>query len=495
MSSYHYVRIPHCALCGQRFDKISSFCSVIIRDSPDRDILVTRSLTFHGDTHTIYLEDLGVHIHDYRRKKARHAPSVHSLCMTAGMDLPSPHIIHNLGLAMVPLIMTGLPQEIYRISALSEAVDSLLRDSHDMEVESMLSKLLRRFRDLPLELTMIIWDFLASGPVRCLLALNSSKNIWSDAPLSAGSATISLSGEIVVYFTHLTKENYVCGIRQGHILYGHGSSSFTKIQIPTSNAMFVFSQGIYGLQKLEFLTETGTSPTSETDPDGRRFISVIPYQRELPVRVDIEWDVLKISLISPHNKSVFGHDFIWVPPVPCSHLRWLSPKRFYDWPRHFDFAIQPQRFMTYVPLKRDKRLYGITAFCSSEGFVGLGTHFCSYSYPDFRKQDASVYWYGKQQGYPIHIQLDYSDNISSVHVYWHQSDALSGSYLAVKTIRNRIFVLGPQFPPSKTAMKNIFDSDDGEILGLYYDASPGITKFTSLGTDYSFVTMTAGDAS
>ena len=33
-------------------------------------------------------------------------------------------------------------------------------------------------------------------------------------------------------------------------------------------------------------------------------------------------------------------------------------------------------------------------------------------------------------------------------------------------------------------MRDISDSESGDILGLYYDASPGITKFTSLGALY-----------
>ena len=126
----------------------------------------------------------------------------------------------------------------------------------------------------------------------------------------------------------------------------------------------------------------------------------------------------------------FGRDFYWIPPVPYNQLYWLNPRLFYDWPRHSDFATQRQRFMTYIPLRGEGRLYGLTAFCSNRGFVGLGTHFDSRSHSATPYQ-SSVYWYGQQHGCPIHIQLGCSDSISAIYVYWHQCDSLSGPYLAV----------------------------------------------------------------
>ncbi|RAL06392.1 uncharacterized protein BO80DRAFT_420688 [Aspergillus ibericus CBS 121593] len=444
--------------------------------------MVTRSMTFREEDHTIYLEDLDIYIHDFPRKKARYAPSVHSLCKTGGgADLPSPHAIYNFGLAMIPLIWTKLPREIYKSNTLFEAADSLLATSRGREYKGSLWELLDRCRRLPVELSLFIWDFLPSSPVRHLLALNAARRIWLDTPLSAGGATISLQGDIMIYLTQLMKDRCVCGIRQGHSLYGHESSLLINVQRPAASTACVFTMGLYGLQNVEFMAETEESLTSGVDSGGSKFIIVIPCKQEMPLHVDVKWDVWKIYLISSHDKSIFGHDFFWVPPVSCGQLCWLSPNSFYNWPRHFDFTTQSQRFMTYVPLKRDERLYGLTAFCSSEGFVGLGTHFCSYSHQESYTQNSSVYWYGKQHGCPIHVQLDGSDAISSIYVYWHKNDSLSGSYFAITTIKNESFILGPQFPPSRTVMKKIYSSDDGEILGLYYDKSPSITRMTSLG--------------
>ncbi|PYI03592.1 hypothetical protein BO78DRAFT_389316 [Aspergillus sclerotiicarbonarius CBS 121057] len=362
--AYHLPSSPEA-----RFDSNTAFRS-------DCDAVITRSIVFQEHGHMVYLEDLDIEIHDHLRRKARYAPSVHSLCQAAAVDPPSLRIIYDLGLAMIPLEWTGLPQEIYRNDALSKAVSSLPTASRGNEGESDLCNLLKGCGKLPLELTIIIWDFLASGPVRCLLALNAANRVWSSPSLLAGNATISLHEDFVVYFTHLMKGKYVCGIRQGHTLCGHESSSSVMIQMPASSAECVFSLGIYGLRKIEFLTETRTNSTSKRD---------------------LAMDGLE------------------------------------------DFS----------------------SFCSNEGFVGLGTHFCSPSQSASRSQNSSVY--------------------CSIYVYWHESDALSTSYLAIKTIRNRMFILGPQFSPSKMVMRCIANLDDGDILGLYYDASPGITSFTSLG--------------
>ena len=45
-----------------------------------------------------------------------------------------------------------------------------------------------------------------------------------------------------------------------------------------------------------------------------------------------------------------------------------------------------------------------------------------------------------------------------------------------------MFILGPQFSPPDMGMKCIANVDDGDILGLYYDTTPGIPSFTSMGT-------------
>jgi hypothetical protein len=143
-------------------------------------------------------------------------------------------------------------------------------------------------------------------------------------------------------------------------------------------------------------------------------------------RADDTYQALKISRISCHEESKFGHDFLWVNPLPWTQLYTLSTESFYDWPRHSDFAAHPQRFMAYIPLHKDgSRLYGFTAFCSSKGLVGLGTHFHS------SEHSPKSYWHGEQKGCPVHVQFGDSETVSLISVFWHKNDPLRKPYLAV----------------------------------------------------------------
>ncbi|KAE8406561.1 hypothetical protein BDV37DRAFT_269893 [Aspergillus pseudonomiae] len=473
-----YVRLPHCVLCGQ---KISGNipCYLVLSFPTRKDPVVTQAISFEG-TQVIYLEGLSIQVYSQLRRRAIYTPAIHSLCKAAVVDLPIPRTLSNLTIATTPLVWTGIPQEIYRTYAFySNAIAALFKDPRRKNDDGMLLELLGRCGNLPVELGVIIWDFLNPSAIRCLLALNATKSIWSCLPHSTGRATISLHGELVVYFTNILKGTYICGIRQGHILYGHMGNSSLLISVPASSTACVFSLGTYGLQKLKFLTETEASSSNVDDLESSKLFHVVSCRRTRPVCVDIDWDVWKISMASSHDKSTFGHDFFWLSPVPCSKLHWLSPELFYDWPRHFDFATQSRRYMTYIPLRKNQLLYGITAFCSDKGLVGLGTHHRS---TEPREQPSTVSWYGEQHGCPIHIQFDCSDTITSIYVYWHQSDSLYNRYLAITTSKDRQYFLGPSFTPSKTRMQKIYGPEDGEILGLYYDVSPGLPSFTSLGT-------------
>lgn len=86
--------------------------------------------------------------------------------------------------------------------------------------------------------------------------------------------------------------------------------------------------------------------------------------------------------------------------------------------------------MAYIPLQEDgSRLYGLTAFCSERGLVGLGTHFCcSQSYL------LKSYWYGEQKGCCVHVQFGDSEAVSRLTVFWHQNDRLVKTYLIVCSI-------------------------------------------------------------
>ncbi|PWY96477.1 hypothetical protein BO94DRAFT_12683 [Aspergillus sclerotioniger CBS 115572] len=156
--------------------------------------------------------------------------------------------------------------------------------------------------------------------------------------------------------------------------FGQTGSFSTSISVPSSCTACVFGFGIYGLQKLKFLTGTEASSKNVDELESSKLLRVVSCRGAGPVSIEISWDVWKISMTSSHDKSTFGHDFLWLSPVPYGQLRWLSPKLFYDWPRHFHFATQSQRYMRYVSLQKNQVLCGLTAFCSDEGLVGLGTH-------------------------------------------------------------------------------------------------------------------------
>ncbi|BCR83524.1 uncharacterized protein ACHE_10926S [Aspergillus chevalieri] len=251
------------------------------------------------------------------------------------------------------------------------------------------------------------------------------------------------------------------------------------MSVPSSATVFIFRLGIYGLRNIDFLTETQTKPASKgylTVKDNE-FVNIIYHQPTTPLHVDLEWDALKISRLNCHTESNFGHDFLWVSPLQWAQLYPPSADSFYNWPRHYDFTRHSQRFMAYIPLHKDRfSLYGLTAFCSNMGLVGLGTHFCS------RSHSPKTYWYGEQKGCPVHVQLENSETLSLLTVFWHRDDHLAKPYLIVTTSKQRTFTLGPCFAPPKIDTKNVFSESGGDILGLYYDKSLGITSFTSMGT-------------
>ncbi|PYH75522.1 hypothetical protein BO82DRAFT_359973 [Aspergillus uvarum CBS 121591] len=473
---YQYVRLPHCVLCGQKFNANSFFCLVLLL-STCKDPVVTQAISFQGNE-VIYLEELSIRVYNHPRRRAVFTPAMHILCKAAVINLPSRRTLSDFILATTPVVWTELPQEIYKTYPLSSnSIVALFEDFRLKEHDGILCGLLRRCTKLPAELSAMIWDFLDPGAIRCLLALNASNSIRSYLPRSAGCATISLHGKLVVYFTNIINGTYVCGIRQGCVLYGQMGSCSTSILVPSYCTACVFGFGTYGLQKLKFLTGTEASSENMNELESSKLFRVILCREAGPVYIDIAWDVWKISMTSTHDKSTFGHDFLWLSPIPYGQLRWLSPKLFYDWPRHFHFATQSQRYMRYISL-RNQLLCGLTAFCSDEGLVGLGIHHHSTN----SREQLMVSWYGKQHGCPIHIQFDCSETVLSIHVYWHQNDSLYNRYLAITTSRDRHHFLGPSFSPSVIRMKRIYGPGDGEILGLYYDMSPGLPSFTSLGT-------------
>ncbi|KAE8146044.1 hypothetical protein BDV25DRAFT_170056 [Aspergillus avenaceus] len=479
----HCTRIPHCAVCRQRFETHSSFRSFVVINDRYYDPILTRPISFQEDNDTIDLQDLPVIIHKYPQSNFRNAPSVHVLCWKAA-NISNICGIYDLGRTMAPLVWTNLPPQIYIIHGLfSKAVRALVRHASTcIGNKTPLFELLKGCANLPIEITTIIWDFITPCTIKSLIALQATKGILSGSSHDPGGcATICLFGDIRIYHTRVIHGTYICGIRHGYTLLGQVSSFFTDISVPSSVAIFMCTFGIYGLQRLDFFTDTqlGLTGVGTRTTNDKTFLILIHPRLGMTLRVNVEWDALKITAVRYDDKSLFGRDFMWESEVPWVQTSRLSPDFFYDWPRHFDFATQCQRFMAYIPLHRnDSSLYGLTAFCSSEGFVGLGTHFSSYAC------SIKSYWYGKQYGCPVHVQLGSSETIRSVDVFWHKNDATYKTYLAVSTNKDRVLTLGPCFPPLRTATKNIFQASAGDISGLYYNSSPGITAFKSLGAIY-----------
>ncbi|PWY87061.1 hypothetical protein BO94DRAFT_535177 [Aspergillus sclerotioniger CBS 115572] len=475
-----YTRSPHCLLCGERFTPDTHFRSVVLSKTDQHPVL-TRSISFRGKGGIIHLQDLNVEIHSNPRLKSANAFSVHSLCWAALVGQPSVHKLYDLGRAMTPLTWTGLPQSLYNnrlvLSKSIYRLDAEIRQNNDED--NTLWRLLQRCGSLPTELVAIIWGLIDPSPVRCLLALWAADGYWTKSSSAPNSGSVYLVGNIFIYFTRVLDGTYICGIRQRDILYGHESKNSVEVSAPVSMEGLTFSLGPYGLRSIRFLSDTGThhksiggAATMDTE-----FIGVIYPQPGAPLQLNIEWDALKIARISCPNNLEFGHNFLWETQLPWTEIYPPSERSFYDWPRHWDFTINPQRFMAYIPLHRDGfHLYGLTAFCSSKGLIGLGTHFRS------RSHSTTSYWYGNQKGCLVHAQFGPSETVSLISVYWHPYDRLSKPYFAITTNKKRTLFLGPCFTSVEVGSKNIYDARDGGLMGLYYDKSLGISGFTSLGT-------------
>lgn len=205
------------------------------------------------------IENLYIAIQDYPRRKARYAPAVHSICLSAVVDLPKSVIIYDIGLAMIPHIWTTLPREAYRSHEfLQQSLHSLVCASANPQIppnDDEYLELLRRCRQLPPELGTMIWDFISPGSVRSILALQATKHLWSTPSVTNGTATPSLYGDLALYYTHVLKQTYVCGLRQGETVYGHESEHSAAVSVPSSKAAMIFTIEIHGLSQLAFVSE------------------------------------------------------------------------------------------------------------------------------------------------------------------------------------------------------------------------------------------------
>lgn len=254
-----------------------------------QQLILTWPLSFQGEYGTITLQDLNIQIHEEPRIRSKNAPSVHRLCWVVLVNRPSNHQLCDLGIAMTPLVWTGLPQNIYQDHLTLFKAIHKLQNFKNNNKKTTLYELLERSQNLPTELIAIIWDFIAPCTIRCLLSLSATENTWPDCSSGARSGTISLHGNIAVYRTCVLGGTYICGIRQGNNIYGHESSVSLNVPVPSFATAFVFRIGIYGLRSIDFVTDTKTNPFSKGDitVKDNEFISIIHHQHE----VDLDWDV------------------------------------------------------------------------------------------------------------------------------------------------------------------------------------------------------------
>ncbi|PLB51577.1 hypothetical protein P170DRAFT_422579 [Aspergillus steynii IBT 23096] len=163
-----YIRFPH-----------------FVSADRHQDPVLNGPAHFQKKRQGVYLPRLDVVIRDNPQPRSENAPSVHNICWKALADQPSIDLLRHLGLAMTPLVWTGLPQSIHQL-ALPGTIEPL-----SLEVDrrdggnTALSELLERCGRLPAELIAMIWDLIPPCTVRCLLALSSAKSIWSTLPLVA----------------------------------------------------------------------------------------------------------------------------------------------------------------------------------------------------------------------------------------------------------------------------------------------------------------------
>ncbi|RAH78354.1 hypothetical protein BO86DRAFT_391900 [Aspergillus japonicus CBS 114.51] len=169
---------------------------------------------------------------------------------------------------MIPHIWTSLPQEAYRSHGfLQQSIHSLVRASansqHPPNDDEYL-ELLKRCGQLPPELITMIWDCISPGSVRSILALPATKHLWSAPSVTNGTATLSLNCDLFLYYTHVMKQRYVCGLGQGDVVYGHKSECSTAISVPSSKAAMIFTMDIHGLSQLEFVSEVPSAEPNKT---------------------------------------------------------------------------------------------------------------------------------------------------------------------------------------------------------------------------------------
>ncbi|KAB8227932.1 uncharacterized protein BDW43DRAFT_323395 [Aspergillus alliaceus] len=243
------------------------------------------------------------------------------------------------------------------------------------------------------------------------------------------SATVQLCGDIFLYLTSTLDGTYISGICIGDRLYGYRSNWSLRRAISSPVAAIAFTLGLYRLRQIDFLSKAIASITKSSKAKSQEVLGVIYPQSAQSPWIELEWDVMKIShfkWVPEHgNEQDFGHDFLW--------------SSFYNWPRSCDFTSRNQRFMAYIPLHRGWVLFAWTC--------------CLLFQQRLRRLGNTFQRLLRYQSYSV----------------------------LITTNKGRRLTLGPYILPVEIQFKTLFSGSDGDVSGLYYDISPGLSTFTSLG--------------
>ena len=220
--------------------------------------------------------------------------------------LPSLRFIYEVGLSMNPLMWENLPQSIYtHYSILTRAIHSLLY-SHSIVTKTAnksqatmtsglehnsicLHGLMKHISKLPLELVDIIWKRIPPSTTRCLLSLSAARETWPAVNAYPASATIRLEGDIHIYQASVMDGTYITGICIDGKVYGYQSNRLLRLSYPSSAAIFTFTLGRSGLQRLGILPKATEELFSSRPREEPEYLGVIHSQ--LPPQMELTWDV------------------------------------------------------------------------------------------------------------------------------------------------------------------------------------------------------------
>lgn len=180
---------------------------------------------------------------------------LHNICWNALEELPCLKRLYSLGLATTPVLRMGSLQNIHADQGtLANALEGL------PETDTGLSAFLRRVKNLPFELTSMIWEFLSPCVTRCLLSVRALNLLLQQiVPIPVSSDTVYFHGDITFYTRRVLGGSYICGIRSDSTgqLFGFENQYSQRISISTPVTAVIFIVGLYGLQGIKYYLKDG----------------------------------------------------------------------------------------------------------------------------------------------------------------------------------------------------------------------------------------------